>query len=42
VAVPPGRTFKHLDTVLTMVSPDTIVAHPGVLPDLGVRPRKAE
>jgi arginine deiminase len=31
VALPAGRAFMHLDTVMTMVSPDTIVAYPGVL-----------
>jgi arginine deiminase len=36
VALPARRAFMHLDTVLTMVSPDTIVAYPGVLPDLRV------
>jgi arginine deiminase len=34
VALPAGRAFMHLDTVMTMVSPDTIVAYPGVLDDL--------
>ena len=31
VALPARRACMHLDTVLTMVTPDTIVAHPGVL-----------
>jgi arginine deiminase len=34
VALPAGRAFMHLDTLMTMVSPDTIVAYPGVLDDL--------
>jgi arginine deiminase len=34
VALPARRAFMHLDTVMTMVSPDTIVAYRGVLDDL--------
>jgi arginine deiminase len=34
VALPARRAFMHLDTVMTMVSPDTVVAYPGVLDDL--------
>jgi arginine deiminase len=34
VALPARRAFMHLDTVMTMVTPDTIVAYPGVLDDL--------
>jgi len=34
VALPARRAFMHLDTVMTMVSPDTIVAYPGVLGDM--------
>jgi arginine deiminase len=34
VALPTRRAFMHLDTVMTMVSPDTIVAYPGVLDEL--------
>jgi arginine deiminase len=34
VALPARRAFMHLDTVMTMVSPDTLVAFPGVLDDL--------
>ena len=34
VALPARRAFMHLDTVMTMVSADTIVAYPGVLDDL--------
>ena len=34
VAPPTRRAFMHLDTVMTMVSPDTIVAYPGVLDEL--------
>ena len=34
VALPARRAFMHLDTVMTMVSPDTIVAYPGVLDEL--------
>ncbi len=34
VALPARRAFMHLDTVMTMVRPDTIVAYPGVLDDL--------
>jgi arginine deiminase len=34
VALPARRAFMHLDTVMTMVGPDTIVAYPGVLDDL--------
>jgi arginine deiminase len=34
VALPARRAFMHLDTVMTMVTPDTVVAYPGVLDDL--------
>ena len=34
VALPPRRAFMHLDTVMTMVRPDTFVAYPGVLEQL--------
>lgn len=34
VALPSKRAFMHLDTVMTMVRPDTVVAYPGVLDDL--------
>jgi arginine deiminase len=34
VALPSRRAFMHLDTVMTMVRPDTLVAYPGVLDDL--------
>jgi len=34
VALPSRRSFMHLDTVMTMVRPDTFVAYPGVLEDL--------
>jgi arginine deiminase len=34
VALPAKRAFMHLDTVMTMVQPDTFVAYPGVLEDL--------
>jgi arginine deiminase len=34
VALPARRAFMHLDTVMTMVSPGTIVAYRGVLDDL--------
>ena len=30
VALPSRRAFMHLDTVMTMVRPDTFVAYPGV------------
>ena len=34
VALPSRRAFMHLDTVMTMVRPDTFVAYPGVVADL--------
>jgi arginine deiminase len=34
VALPARRAFMHLDTVMTMVCPDTIVAYQGVVDDL--------
>jgi arginine deiminase len=34
VALPSKRAFMHLDTVMTMVRPDTFVAYPGVLEGL--------
>jgi arginine deiminase len=34
VALPARRAFMHLDTVMTMVGPDTFVAYPGVLDSL--------
>jgi arginine deiminase len=34
VALPARRAFMHLDTVMTMVRPDTFVAYPGVIEDL--------
>lgn len=34
VALPSRRAFMHLDTVMTMVGPDTFVAYPGVLEHL--------
>jgi arginine deiminase len=34
VALPSERAFMHLDTVMTMVRPDTFVAYPGVLEGL--------
>jgi arginine deiminase len=34
VALPGRRAFMHLDTVMTMVAPDTLVAYPGILDDL--------
>jgi arginine deiminase len=34
VALPSRRAFMHLDTVMTMVRPDTFVAYPGVLEEL--------
>jgi arginine deiminase len=34
VALPSKRAFMHLDTVMTMVRPDTFVAYPGVVDDL--------
>jgi len=34
VALPSRRAFMHLDTVMTMVRPDTLVAYPGALSDL--------
>jgi arginine deiminase len=34
VALPARRAFMHLDTVMTMVSPDTIVAYPGAVDDV--------
>jgi arginine deiminase len=33
IALPGRRAFMHLDTVMTMVSADTLVAYPGVLDD---------
>jgi arginine deiminase len=34
VALPARRAYMHLDTVMTMVAPDTLVAYPGVLEEL--------
>jgi arginine deiminase len=34
VALPQQRAFMHLDTVMTMVDPETFVAYPGVLDEL--------
>jgi arginine deiminase len=34
VSLPARRAFMHLDTVMTMVAPDTFVAFPGVLDEL--------
>ena len=34
VALPSKRAFMHLDTVMTMVRPDTFVAYPGIVEDL--------
>ena len=34
VLLPSKRAFMHLDTVMTMVRPDTFVAYPGVVEDL--------
>jgi arginine deiminase len=34
VALPAQRAFMHLDTVMTMVRPDTFIAYPGVLEHL--------
>jgi arginine deiminase len=34
VALPSRRAFVHLDTVVTMVTPDTVVAYPGVIDQL--------
>jgi arginine deiminase len=34
VALPAKRAFMHLDTVMTMVRPDTFVAYPGVLDEV--------
>jgi arginine deiminase len=34
VSLPSRRAFMHLDTVMTMVRPDTFVAYPGVLEGL--------
>jgi len=34
VALPVRRAFMHLDTVMTMVRPDTFIAYPGALADL--------
>jgi arginine deiminase len=34
VGMPSRRAFMHLDTVMTMVRPDTFVAYPGVVDDL--------
>jgi arginine deiminase len=34
VALPARRAFMHLDTVMTMVDPETFVAYPGVVDDL--------
>jgi arginine deiminase len=36
VALPEQRAYMHLDTVLTMVAPETFVAYPGVLSRLRV------
>jgi arginine deiminase len=36
VALPARRAYMHLDTVMTMVAPDTFVAYPGVLDELRV------
>jgi arginine deiminase len=36
VGMPSKRAFMHLDTVMTMVSKDTLVAYPGVLESLRV------
>jgi arginine deiminase len=30
-ALPPGRAYMHLDTVMTMVDHDTVLAYPGVV-----------
>jgi arginine deiminase len=34
VGLPARRAYMHLDTVMTMVAPDTVVAYPGVLDEL--------
>jgi arginine deiminase len=34
VTLPSKRAFMHLDTVMTMVRPDTFVAYPGVVEDM--------
>jgi arginine deiminase len=34
IELPRRRAFMHLDTVMTMVQPDTIVAYPGVFDEL--------
>jgi arginine deiminase len=34
VELPKQRAFMHLDTVMTMVAPDTLVAYPGVVDSL--------
>jgi arginine deiminase len=34
VGLPARRSYMHLDTVMTMVAPDTLVAYPGVLDEL--------
>jgi arginine deiminase len=36
VALPSSRAFMHLDTVMTMVAPDTFVAYPGIIEQLRV------